>query len=201
MRTSGLASRMEAIQTQIQPKFKLFGEKLTEFLSTELGTDMHLHIARHARRSVNPPDSTWLAICADKRGYKKHPHFQVGLYGEYVFIWLAFIYENENRNQIASRFLANQAMFDALPNGFSLSKDHTVSATFALNKKELKSTLERFRDVKKGEFLVGKIYLEGSTVLRSASTFLEEAEDVLRALKPLYLLAENKHVQMPLNSL
>ncbi|WP_088808683.1 MULTISPECIES: YktB family protein [Listeria] len=189
MRTPGLANRMEAIQTDIQPKFKALGEELTGFLSDALNTEMHLHIARHARRSVNPPDSTWLAICADKRGYKKHPHFQVGLYGDYVFIWLAFIYENEDRDQIASRFLAHQAMFEALPDGFSLSKDHTVSTTFALNKKELKSALERFRDVKKGEFLVGKIYSENSAVLRSEKAFIEEAEDVLRALIPLYKLA------------
>lgn len=189
MRTKGLENRMEAIQTQIQPKFKALGEELTQFLSMELHTEMYLHIARHARRSVNPPDSTWFAICDDKRGYKKHPHFQVGLYGDYLFIWLAFIYENEDRDQIASRFLENQAMFDALPTDFSISKDHTVSTTFALDSGELLGTLKRFRDVKKGEFLVGKVYPEDSALLRSEKGLLKEAETVFRELLPLYQLA------------
>lgn len=189
MRTKGLENRMEAIQTQIQPKFKALGEELTQFLSMELHTEMYLHIARHARRSVNPPDSTWFAICDDKRGYKKHPHFQVGLYGDYLFIWLAFIYENEDRDQIASRFLENQAMFDALPTDFSISKDHTDSTTFALDSGELLGTLKRFRNVKKGEFLVGKVYPEDSALLRSEKGLLKEAETVFRELLPLYQLA------------
>src|SRR5699024_11327687 len=58
-----------------------------------VGSDMHLHIAKHARRTVNPPNDTWMAIAGNKRGYKKHPHFQVGLWDDHLFIWLAYIYE------------------------------------------------------------------------------------------------------------
>ena len=31
------------------------------------------------RRTVNPPDDTWVAFAADKRGYKKHCHFKVAV--------------------------------------------------------------------------------------------------------------------------
>src|SRR5690625_638508 len=73
----GLDERMKAIQTRIQPKFQEIGSYLTDYLSVQLGNEVFLHIAKHARRTVNPPQDTWLAIADNKRGYKKHPHLQV----------------------------------------------------------------------------------------------------------------------------
>ena len=40
-----------------------------------------MHVAKHARRSVNPPIDTWVAFAPNKRGYKMLPHFQIGLLG------------------------------------------------------------------------------------------------------------------------
>ena len=37
------------------------------------------HVAKHARRTVNPPEDTWVAFALDKRGYKKHCHFKVAV--------------------------------------------------------------------------------------------------------------------------
>src|SRR5690606_31613238 len=78
----GLEDRMEAIQQRIQPKFQAIGDVLTDDLSAMVGSEMYLHIAKHARRTVNPPKDTWLAIAGNKRGYKQHPHFQVGLFDD-----------------------------------------------------------------------------------------------------------------------
>jgi uncharacterized protein YktB (UPF0637 family) len=36
-------------------------------------------VARHARRTVNPPHDTWVAFALDKRGYKKHCHFKIAV--------------------------------------------------------------------------------------------------------------------------
>lgn len=41
----GLDARMEAIQNRIQPKFKEIGQELVEYLSTQLGNEVYLHIA------------------------------------------------------------------------------------------------------------------------------------------------------------
>lgn len=54
---------------------------------------------------------------------------------------------------------------------------------------QLEATLERFRDVKKGEFLVGKIYLPDDNHLSPAKDFIKEAEMVLDELIPLYKFA------------
>ncbi len=56
----GLEERMEAIRERIQPKFHAIGQVLTNDLSVRTGNEMFLHIAKHARRTVNPPKDTWI---------------------------------------------------------------------------------------------------------------------------------------------
>src|SRR5699024_1648580 len=121
----GLNERMTAIQERIQPKFKKIGEALTEDVRAMVGSDMHLHIAKHARRTVNPPNDTWMAIAGNKRGYKKHPHFQVGLCDDHLFIWLAYIYELPNKKHMAQTFLQHIDELKAvIPDDFVISLDH-----------------------------------------------------------------------------
>ena len=48
----GLAERMDAIQKRIQPKFAEIGTELVDYLSAQLGNEVFLHIAKHARRTV-----------------------------------------------------------------------------------------------------------------------------------------------------
>jgi uncharacterized protein YktB (UPF0637 family) len=38
-------------------------------------SDVFPHVAKHARRSVNPPPETWVAFGPSARGYKKYGHF------------------------------------------------------------------------------------------------------------------------------
>src|SRR5699024_6854790 len=147
-------ARMEAIRERIQPKFQAIGQELALELSVSLGREMFLHIARHLRRTVNPPNDTWLAVANNKRGYKQHPHFQVGLYDDHLFIWLAYIYELPRKSQIAETFLEHREIFerDALQQ-FVVSLDHTKKDAVTLQNLDLEKSLTRFRDVKKAEFL------------------------------------------------
>ena len=50
-------------------------------------------MAKHARRTVNPPKDSWVAFAPYKRGYKSLPHFQIGLWRTHLFIVLVIIYE------------------------------------------------------------------------------------------------------------
>src|SRR5699024_8397682 len=110
----GLTERMSGIQEQIQPKFKQIGDELLDDMSAITGSEMYLHIAKHARTTANPPHDTWLAIAGNKRVYKKQPHFQVGLWDVRLFIWLALIYELPNKTKIAQNLLNNMQMFEDL---------------------------------------------------------------------------------------
>ncbi|KLV25822.1 Uncharacterized protein conserved in bacteria [Niallia circulans] len=186
----GLDARMEAIQERIQPKFREIGTQLTEQLSGKLGMEMFLHIAKHARRTVNPPKDTWLAIANNKRGYKQHPHFQVGLFDDHLFIWLAYIYELPKKKEIAEGFLANYKLLQStLPQDYVLSMDHMQKDAVKIGETNLEAALTRFRDVKKAEFLVGQRIAAGDSILSNGEELLALIEKTYDTLLPLYKLS------------
>lgn len=184
----GLGARMEAIQTRIQPKFQEIGTELTNDLSMKLGNEVYLHIARHARRTVNPPNDTWLAIADNKRGYKQHPHFQVGLFDDHLFIWLALIYELPNKQNIAKAFLENYDDIKQLPKDFVVSLDHMKKDSIPLGELE-EAHLKRFRDVKKAEFLIGRHLDTDDDLVLDGNKLVQTIKDTYEELIPLYQLA------------
>lgn len=185
----GLDERMTAIQERIQPKFRQLGEELVEDLSMLIGSEMHLHIAKHARRTVNPPNDTWLAIAGNKRGYKKHPHFQVGLWDDRLFVWLAFIYELPHKTDIAKMFIENETKIKDLPKDYYISLDHMKKDGETLEDIDLEKALTRFRDIKKGELLLGKYIYADENILMDGDKLYEEIKQTFQTLIPLYKLA------------
>jgi len=186
----GLEERMKAIQERIQPKFRVIGEIFTSELSVQTGTEMFLHIAKHARRTVNPPKDTWLAIAANKRGYKQHPHFQIGLFDDHVFIWLAYIYELPQKTAYAKTFLENLDQIKAaIPNHYMISSDHMKKEAKKVSEVDLQQTLERFRDVKKAEFLIGQHILASDSILANGDQFMAFVQATFKTLLPLYQLS------------
>lgn len=75
----GFEERMQAIRERIHPKLKNLGDEIAEPLAQKAGEPLHPHVAKHARRSVNPPEDTWVAFGPEKRGYKKHPYLGVAV--------------------------------------------------------------------------------------------------------------------------
>ncbi|MEQ6388968.1 DUF1054 domain-containing protein [Bacillaceae bacterium S4-13-58] len=186
----GLDERMAAIQERIQPKFKVLGENLTNYLSEALNQEMYLHIAKHARRSVNPPKDTWLAIAHNKRGYKKHPHFQLGLFDDHLFIWLAFIYELPQKENIARAFLEHlEDVKKTIPSHYMISLDHTQKEAKPVSDFDLEKGLIRFRDVKKGEFLVGQHISSDDPLVQNGEKLDEIAKETYNTLLPLYRMS------------
>lgn len=189
---AGLDERMKAIQNRIQPKFQAIGTELIEHVQDKLDNDMFLHIAKHARRTVNPPRDTWLAIAANKRGYKKHPHFQVGLFDDHVFIWLACIYELPNKKEIATGFIDHMDdILQVVPGNFAVSLDHTKKDAQTLALINLQEALDRFYHVKKAEFLIGQHLPTNDKRIADGSAFMGVAKDTIDTLLPLYRIALN----------
>ena len=75
----GFTPRMAAIKGRIRPKLEAVGRDLLPDVTRIGGGEAFVHVAKHARRTVNPPDDTWVAFARDKRGYKKHCHFKVAV--------------------------------------------------------------------------------------------------------------------------
>lgn len=188
----GLEARMEAIRQRIQPKFQALGSTMSAFASELSGHPMYLHIAKHARRKTNAPIDTWLAIGPNKRGYKQLPHFQIGLFDDHLFIWLAFIYELPNKVHIADTLLANLEMLErTLPSQYVTSGDHQKKDALtreALGKQGLKEQLIRFRNVKKAEWLIGQHIKAEDPLLQEGDLLEAFAKQTFEVLMPVYQL-------------
>src|SRR5206468_3715732 len=65
---SGFKPRMSEIRTRVRPKLDAIGETLAPAVSRSIGGEVFVHVARHARRTVIPPDDTWVAFGPDARG-------------------------------------------------------------------------------------------------------------------------------------
>lgn len=83
------SARMTRIRDFVRPRLQKLGEELAPLVSRELNIELFAHVAKHARRSVNPPPETWCALGPAARGYKGYPYLalcisQVGLHARVV---------------------------------------------------------------------------------------------------------------------
>ncbi|RHW39781.1 DUF1054 domain-containing protein [Lysinibacillus yapensis] len=192
----GLEQRMEALTTVVRPKFQQLGDIFSSYFSAQTGDEFFAHVAKHARRTINPPKDSWVAFAPYKRGYKSLPHFQVGLWNTHLFIIVAIIYEAPQKSEMATRLLEHIDHFDKLPNDFIISGDHmsqdAISLKIGREEKQLEDLLIRLRDVKKGEFLVGRHISKKEAVNLSPEQFLQTTEKTFEALLPIYNLIIGK---------
>jgi uncharacterized protein YktB (UPF0637 family) len=190
---TGLEQRMDALIERVRPKLQMLGDKLSPYLSDLCGEVMFPHVARHARRTVNPPNDSWVAFANNNRGYKAHPHFQIGLWSTHVFIQFAIIYECPNKNVFAERALAElDSVRGAVPDHFVWSKDHMVPTGLKhceQSKEELADLLIRLKTVKASELTCGIHIKRGDPLLSNGEALVKCAEETFRTLLPLYRMA------------
>ncbi|MDQ0184981.1 DUF1054 domain-containing protein [Cytobacillus sp. FSL W7-1323] len=188
----GLEERMEALIATVRPKLEALGETFSPFLSAETGDEMIPHVAKHARRTKNPPNDTWVAFANNTRGYKMLPHFQIGLWETHVFVWFAIIYEAPNKVEIAEKLQTKiDKIYDDIPQDFVWSLDHTKPEVIKhsdLTKDELENMFVRLQNVKKAELLCGINMTKEEAIKLSASEFITYTESVFKKVIPLYKL-------------
>jgi len=184
----GLEPRMAAIRKEIQPIFQQLDEAFQQVLEPLVDEKLFIHIAQHRRRSVYPPENTWSALSRQKRGYKMEPHFQLGIWPEYVFMWLSCIDQPKDERLIAQQCLDNPAYFAQLSKDFVLSGDHTKLQTEELSPENLEKMLIRFRDVKKGEFQIGRVIKKEEPLWKNPEAAKQYMIDTYQQLAPLYKL-------------
>ncbi|MGY3778277.1 YktB family protein [Isobaculum melis] len=185
----GLDERMQAIRSQIQPKFRALGALFTKELAVLLGEELPVHIAQHLRRTKNPPLDTWSAIGGNARGYKRFPHFQLGLYEDHIFIWLAFIDQPQFEVEMANALIKARDMFEQVPADYVVSLDHHQKKVTPIKELDLKKGLERWRDVKKAEFLIGRQILATDALLKNPEATQAYILETFVTLVPFYQLA------------
>ena len=191
----GLENRMAALQNRIQPKFGTLGMHFADRLSAHGTDEFFAHVAKHARRTVNPPNDSWVAFAPAKRGYKALPHFQIGLWGTHLFIILAVIYENSDKKGIAERLDSKLDVLTSLPDTYIVSGDHMRPEATTIEQAGeigLKQLLERLQTIKKAEFLVGRHLPREDAVKLSNEEFMAFAEETFDQLLPVYNVVINK---------
>lgn len=186
----GLEARMEHIIQHVRPKLEQIGEQMAAYLTVLTGEPMYAHVAKHARRTINPPNDTWVAWSNNRRGYKAHPHFQLGLFGSHLFIQFAVIYESNNKAVIA-RYLRRQAKqtLAQIPGHFMWSMDHMQpdgTRNDALKAAELRRMADKLATVKKAELLCGIHLLRDGEEVADGDKLRQRAEEAFTALMPLY---------------
>ncbi|WP_455675873.1 YktB family protein [Pradoshia sp.] len=186
----GLDARMDAIKTIIRPKFEILSNVFTEELSVMTNEPMYAHIAKHARRTINPPNDTWVAFSSNPRGYKMVPHFQIGLWETHLFIWYAVIYEAKGKEPIGQRFLSKAPEIkQTIPAEYVWSIDHMKPDVLhhdALSTEDLSKMFERLAAVKKAELLCGFQLPREEAVKIPGDELIKMIRDVFVHLLPLY---------------
>lgn len=191
----GLETRMEALKERIRPKLESLGLHFAPTLTTLTGDEQFVHVAKHARRTINPPKDTWVAFANNPRGYKMLPHFQIGLWQTHLFIWFAVIYEAPQKQEFAARLTKKiNKIYKETPKDFVWSLDHTKPESVPhgqLSKEDLRGMFERLEKVKKAEILCGYEIKRDEVLNLNNEEFLQQVENVFNKVAPLYKIALN----------
>ena len=180
----GLEARMAEIRSEIQPVFSEIGQKLLTKLSAKISNqEFYFHIAQHRRRTANAPENTWSAISTTARGYKMEAHFQLGIWEDYVFIYLSMIDQPKKQKEYAE-LLTNLSVEKMLTEDFIISKDHTKAEVFPLS--AFSEAAERLGKVKKSELEIGRLWSKERFDGKEDSKILAEMLETIDQLLPIY---------------
>ncbi len=64
--------RMQQIYAHVRPKLIRLGDELAPEIAHKLHMEFFPHVAKHARRTVNPPPETWTAFGPSPKGYTRY---------------------------------------------------------------------------------------------------------------------------------
>ncbi|WP_304826417.1 DUF1054 family protein [Candidatus Binatus sp.] len=77
----GFSARMAKIYELIRPRLIRLGNELAPELSRKLDMEFFPHVAKHMRRTANPPDETWTAFGPSPQGYKRYGYLALCISG------------------------------------------------------------------------------------------------------------------------
>lgn len=185
----GLDARMEALNEYIRPQLHELGEYFSDFFTSQTGETFYPHVAKHARRSVNPPKDTWVAFATSKRGYKMLPHFQIGMFEDQLFVMFGIMHEAKDKATRAKVFERKFKAIQQLPDDYRVCLDHMKpDKPFIkdLTDDDLKEAIQRAINVKKGEFFIARAITSQDKRLKSDKAFIAFLEETFDQFLPFY---------------
>jgi uncharacterized protein YktB (UPF0637 family) len=97
----GFSARMQEIYARVRPRLVRLGDELAPELARKLHLEFHPHVARHARRTVNPPPETWAAFGPSPRGYKRYGYLALCISGAGLHARMVVKPEADRRAEMA----------------------------------------------------------------------------------------------------
>lgn len=105
----GFSARMQEIYARLRPKLRRLGDELAPELTRKLRLEFFPHVARHARRTVNPPPETWAAFGPSPKGYKRYGYLALCVSGAGLHARMVVKSEADRRPEMARRLASNAA--------------------------------------------------------------------------------------------
>jgi uncharacterized protein YktB (UPF0637 family) len=159
------------------------------------GGEAFTHVARHARRTVNPPDDTWVAFALDRRGYKKHCHFKVAVSrGAVRFLFEAGPEHADKKRWAAAWKRHAPQLVPVLRRArglawFKNEHDETPAAVLTdLPAEDVARLGEELTKKRDGQLVLGRAVPAGEAARWAARDYARAARDTFHLLAPLYRL-------------
>jgi uncharacterized protein YktB (UPF0637 family) len=108
-KVEGFSARMEKIYAHVRPKLLRLGDELAPEMARKLHLEFYPHVARHVRRTVNPPPETWVAFGPSPRGYKRHGYLALCISGAGLHARAVVKSEADSRAEMARGLKAYSA--------------------------------------------------------------------------------------------
>jgi uncharacterized protein YktB (UPF0637 family) len=191
----GFKPRMTEIRARLRPKLDALGESLSSSVGRSVGGEVFAHVAKHARRTVNAPDDTWVAFGPDARGYKKHSHFKIAVSRRCVRFLFEIGPEHADKRRWAATWKKNAPKIGPVLGRvkhlawFKNEHDEEPASPlsdFTLEKLgELADELTCTRD---GQLVIGRAVPAEEAARWTEAQYRSAALETFRTLAPLYRL-------------
>ncbi len=118
----GFSARMEQIGARIRPRLTRLGAELAPELARKLHMKFFPHVAKHMRRTVNPPAETWAAWGPSPKGYKRYGYLSLCISRLGIHARVVVKAEADNRAEMARRIAAQSATLAKAMRGTKIAR-------------------------------------------------------------------------------
>lgn len=191
----GFQPRMSEIRARVRPKLEAIGHSLAPAIQRTTGEPIFAHVARHARRTVNPPDDTWVAFAGDPRGYKKHAHFKVAVSRNCVRFLFEIGPEHADKMRWAAAWKRSAPRLAPVlrrVRGLAWFKnehdEEPVAPLADLSTDDLAALADKLVRTRDGQLVVGRAVPAAEAARWTEAQYRTAALETFRALAPLYRL-------------
>src|SRR5438309_11265409 len=191
----GFRPGMAELRSRVRPKREVLGKSLAPAVSRSLGGEVFAHVAKHARRTVNPPDDTWVAFGPDARGYKKHCHFKVAVSRRAVRFLFEVGPEHADKKRWAAAWKRNAPRLGPVLRRvkglawFKNEHDEEAASPLAdLSPEQLAELADELTRTRDGQLVLGRVVPAEQAARWTEAQYRDTALETFRALAPLYRL-------------